>query len=695
MAATMPVKRKLVEYNDEDGCEENSLGNGVAARHRDATPGQEPLLEPKAKRPRAFLDPNHTTDLSDELLMRIFSFLDEKTLLAISPVCRRFNRIASDSHLWRPHYYLRFILPRACRIPGFRTGSTRSSSKLRYSADRFIWADGGWGRRGGFVATSAEGQSAVHQDSVDWKKQYRLRDNWARGHCAVEEVQVRRVEQDAAAVDDIDNDNDDDDEDDDVDVDEAQVPGAEWQTLVKVVDGLAVTVDGTSGLRAWHLKMRRLVAQTALPRTDTLSQATCLAVDDVLLANMRVLDVAIGYEDGTFEVWRLDIKRTKFSLCYRHAKSCLGDLVAITYAHPYLLTASRLGSISLFSFGNAHVAAANTFPTDAGSEKTSNSKQEPASSPSRVYCANDDDGDGDKLKSTGSPAALPRPRLLTSLKSHSTRPPLALSIRPTTGSVVASIAYTFDGIGGWCIGIQDLDIKTSRATSGTSKPDMVVASKVAYSLPIRTRQPPMTSSPSSRSFSNRLSPPPPIRYLEDEEEDGRGLGLVMVDDDQDDGPIRLCYSHPYLLATLPDNTLLLHICTSTASSLSISPGIRLWGHTSGISDAEITPRGKAVSISTRGNEIRVWELEGRVGGSSVALRPRRPPREESSMGLRRTSEAARSKSSRRTSADVNPDPDADSDAEDRKNWVGFDDEMVVVLKEASDGRESLMVYDFT
>jgi hypothetical protein len=33
--------------------------------------------------------------------------------------------------------------------------------------------------------------------------------------------------------------------------------------------------------------------------------------------------------------------------------------------------------------------------------------------------------------------------------------------------------------------------------------------------------------------------------------------------------------------------------------------------------------------------------------------------------------------------------------EDRRNWVGFDDEMVIVLKEARDGRKSLMVYDFT
>jgi hypothetical protein len=33
--------------------------------------------------------------------------------------------------------------------------------------------------------------------------------------------------------------------------------------------------------------------------------------------------------------------------------------------------------------------------------------------------------------------------------------------------------------------------------------------------------------------------------------------------------------------------------------------------------------------------------------------------------------------------------------DDRRNWVGFDEEMVIVLKEAPNGRESLMVYDFT
>ena len=33
--------------------------------------------------------------------------------------------------------------------------------------------------------------------------------------------------------------------------------------------------------------------------------------------------------------------------------------------------------------------------------------------------------------------------------------------------------------------------------------------------------------------------------------------------------------------------------------------------------------------------------------------------------------------------------------EDSKRWVGFDDEMVIVLKESGRGTQALMVYDFT
>lgn len=605
---TMPNKRKLVQYGEAEDRDDSCTQTNSVAK-----PNQ-PSSQPLTKRLRT-IGPLHTRDiistLSDELLIRILSFLDEKTLLGVSPVSRRFNRITSDSQLWRPHYYRRFILPRAHMIPGFRTGSTRSSSKLRYSTSKTIWADGGWGRRGGFVGGPNETAATGPGELVDWKKQYKLRHNWARGACAVDEVQVRCVERDT--------------------------PAAEWQTMVKVVDGLAVTVDGTSGLRAWDLKTRRLIAQADLGNNKETNQPSCLAVDDLLLNTGR-LDVAVGFEDGTFAIWKLEVKTGRIGILYQHAKNYFGELVAIAYAHPYIFTASRLGFISLFSFEHPDDGTASTRESDIG----------PENGVRRSSVAEA----GETVPPPGS--QFTQPRLLTSLKSHTTRPPLALSVRRMATSVIASIAYTFDAVGGWSIGIQDLDIRPS----GSATPD-IVTSRVAYTLPTQTRRS-ATSSPSSSPSHSRARSPIPL-------------------EPEEDGPIRLCYSHPYLLATLPDNTLVLHLCTSTASSLSISPGIRLWGHTSGISDAEITPRGKAVSISTRGDEIRVWELEGRVSGSSVEVRPRRP----SDDGERRTE--MKGPATPRIVADLN----------DTKNWVGFDEEMVVVLKEARDGRESLMVYDFT
>ncbi|KAM4061098.1 F-box-like domain-containing protein [Hirsutella rhossiliensis] len=584
MALKRRISRRQAADDDDDG-----EGDGVDGR----------LLPAKRHR---LASHDLISTLSDELLVRILAFLDERVLLAISPVSRRFHRITSDSQLWRPHYYRRFILPRAHRIPGFRAGATAASTSRQPS----IPADPEWERRRrGFIDAAAAADSSaalVHQ--VDWKKQYKLRHNWARGRCAVDQVPVHGVD---------------------------RSPPPEWQTLVKVVEGLAVTADGQTGLRAWDLKTRKLIAQTSLVAAgDVLVSPTCLAVDDQRLA-AGVLDMSAGFHDGTFGVWRLDVEQSRLTLLFRQTKSYLGHLVAIAYRHPYVLTATSLGFISLYTFDFSDDDDKHCSDPDATSAESMRSRGMAAE------------------KSTGD-ALLPAPHQLTSLKSHSTRLPLALSLRKTATSVVASIVYTFDGVGGWAIGIQDLDI---RQPAGPSRPD-VVNSRVAYTLPTQTRK---SATPSAESTP------------------ARSPGQVL--DSGENGPIRLCYSHPYLLATLPDNCMVLHLCTSTATSLTISPGIRLWGHTSGISDAEITPRGKAVSVSTRGDEIRLWELEGRVGGSSVEVRPR-PPTDGAGDAV-----------------DKNlwfPD---NTNVTDRKNWVGFDNEMVVVLKEAEDGRESLVVYDFT
>ncbi|KAG9254050.1 F-box domain-containing protein [Emericellopsis atlantica] len=479
----------------------------------DATTSSTP--QHRRKRARPYYEPplhDLISQLPAELLVRILSNLPESTLISIAPVSKLFHRVTSDAQLWRGHYYRRFILPRAHLIPGFRKSPTAVPT----------------------VSTSPRKKSGgKEQESVDWKNAYKLLHNWARGRCEVDELELH------------------------------QQPNT-GKTLVKVVEGLAITADAASGLIIWDLRTRLPVARTKLGHD---ARPMCLAVDEEALSEGEV-DIAVGFGDGTLGVWKTDLERNCLVLtCRTTEKKCSG-IEGVAYCHPFILAASGKGQIFLYTLDH--------------------SKHH-------------------------------QPHLLRSLRSQTVRSPTALSMRRVGVSVVASMAYTIDTIDGWSLGVQDLDIMSR---PGHILPE-VVHSRVAHS-------------PSSGIA-------------------GRPRGL--------------CYSHPYLLATLPDNTLLLHLCTATAAKLTISPGIRLWGHTSGISDAEITTRGKAVSVSAKGNEIRVWELEGRLGGRSIEVRPRLSDKEAatSTVGVL---------------------------DQEMKNKVGFDEEMVIVLKEQSDGRESLMVYDF-
>jgi hypothetical protein len=468
------------------------------------------------------------------------------------------------------------------------------------------------------VVGQEEEEEAVPQ-AVNWKRQFKIRYNWARGKCAVEELNL----------------------DSQLDVDD----GEGRKMLVKVVEGVAVTADKVEGLRAWDLKSLSLIAQIA---TGDGATPSCIAVDDTEF-EQGVLDMALGFTDGSFGVWRLFISEKRLSQRYRHEGSTNGELMAVAFSYPYLLTATQTVLISLYTF--------DLPSADEGGRETDG--QTVSGTPGSVS------GDEGAYR-------LPAPYLLTSLDSHTSRPPLALSIRRAARTTVASVAYTFSTRRGWSIGMQDLLIQQPAA--GIKSVPEITTTRIAFTTPVDM---------GGTSHSPPASPAAAHR--------GRRRGTAEADSTSatisdptnlEPGPTTLCYTHPYLLATLPDNTLVLHMCTSNASSLSISDGIRLWGHTSGISDAEITARGKAVSVSTRGEEMRVWELEGRsagVGSRSVEIRPWQSPAGVSSS----------------LAGDGLGIGDPARDWDERRNWVGFDDEMVIVLKEGKGARESLMVYDFT
>jgi hypothetical protein len=534
------------------------------------------------------------------------------------------------------------------RIPGFRDAGggggggvgSGAGHKLHYSGRRTLWADG---RRGGVVtgdkrgvvglATADEGgegtglgsvkEEAAAPLPVNWKRQYKIRYNWARGKCAVEELKLGR----------------------ETEVDDSRGR----KMLVKVVEGFAITADKDEGLRAWDLKSRSLVAQIKIGDGGARVAPSCIAVDESEFER-GILDMALGFDDGSFGVWRLFTNKKRLVLRYRHEKSSNGELIAVAFSYPYLLTATQAVLVSLYTFD---------VPSKAGA-----GQDEVYSRPVPPSPVTPDEGTG-KLSS---------PYLLTSLDSHTSRPPLALSIRRAGKATIASVAYTFSTRRGWSLGIQDLHIH--RTSTGTRFDPGIITSRLAYTTPVEM---------DGVSLSPLSPPAAPQRGRRLGVNESDTLGTIPSSGQLDPGPTTLCYTHPYLLATLPDNTLVLYMCTSNASSLSISDGIRLWGHTSGISDAEITARGKAVSVSTRGEEMRVWELEGRsagVGSRSVEIRPWQ------SSGIGNASESL-------ADDDDLQQGDPARDWDERRNWVGFDDEMVIVLKERKGARESLMVYDFT
>ncbi|OTB04760.1 hypothetical protein M426DRAFT_320618 [Hypoxylon sp. CI-4A] len=572
-----------------------------------------------SKRSRHTESPDLLSPLSDELLIRILSLLPLPDLLNTAPLSHRFYGLSTDSQLWKGLYYSRFVLPRALRIPGFRDGSVREG-KLHYSSRKAVWADG---RRGGWVDMHV---GSLEDSSKNWKKQYKLRHNWSKGKCAVEELQLGQ---------------------------EPQLPEANpsRKMLVKVAEGIAVTADVTTGLRAWDLKTKQLVAQISLGKEGSEPSPSCITIDDQHIQH-QILEVAIGFTDGSFGVWKLDVQNGRILQQYRHEKSSNGELVGVAFSYPYLLTATKSVLISLYTFDRPSKSGTST-TTESTNEGSDIEDAQATEKEARTFRhSKTQTQDDPKRKKT-----LQAPYLLTSLKSHTSRAPLALSIRKTARNIVASIAYTFSTLQGWSLGIQDLHLRPS--TSKSKPSPEIMTTRLAYTIPVRGPPSHIPSPPTSPARHSVLSSP------------------LLHNGQEVDGPINLSYTHPYLLATLPDNTLILYLCTSNATSLSISPGIRLWGHTSGISDAEITARGKAVSVSCRGEEIRVWELEGRAHGKSIEVRPTVKPLVD---GI-----------------ETDPVPSSDTSAlqwDDRRNWVGFDDEMVIVLKE-SKGRESLMVYDFT
>lgn len=445
---------------------------------------------------------------------------------------------------------------------------------------------------------------------TNWKRQYKLRHNWSKGNCAVDEIQI---------------------------AEQAPVP----PVLVQMHDSVIYIADHENGLRAWSAKdERRLIAQTSFTRDH--GPPTCLAVD-AQEGSRRESRLAIGFQDGSFSLFSLKQTEARFVHEYGHEPSTNGMLSAIAVTYPYVVTMTAAQLLSLYSFR-----------------------------PRR-----EDESGSTSMRET--------PRLLHSLKSHTVWPPLSTSLRTTGSSVVISIAYSLPTyLSGWTVGIQEIRIDSGGRLQG---------SRLASAIDQHYRPLAFSSIP----MMHHLTPPSPGSLATSTATELRHIHSK---------PTSLSYTHPYLLVSHPDNTLTLYLVTSTAESLFISAGSRLWGHTSSVSGAHVGGRGKAVSVSRKGDELRVWELEGgfasaaakkrlAAGDLSVQLRPERRCAVSIDTHQAGLDLVNRTSSHRPSVTRGDPEIQEASELTLTRGWIGFDDENVVVLKEKSHRGQALVVYDFT
>ena len=475
------------------------------------------------------------------------------------------------------------MLPKACRIPGIK--DVGGLDRLHYSSKSSKWLD--------------ENHLVKDGAQTNWKQQYRLRHNWARGQCTVNEIIV------------------------------AEKP-LDPPMLVMMSNNIIYAADSTCGLRAWSLKDgRRLLARISLVDGSSVAPLPISLAIDSAESKDGLERVALGFQDGSFSIYGLRKDRNRFESLFSHPPSVNGMLSALAYSSPYLLTMTADHLLSLYAFE-------------------------------------------ENLETFG---ALKAPKILYSLRSHTAWPPVSLSLRTAAQSMTVVIAYSLPTyLSGWTVGLQELRL----SYEGKLLDSRLATAADEHSFTLSTSR--SASSPSTRSSSPLL---------------GSSQMNMLASRPSNSKPTSMSYSHPYLLVSHSDNTLSLYLVRSTSSGLTISSGNRLWGHTSSISGAYVGLRGKAVSVSRLGDELRVWDLEGGIETSAARRRSRNGELSVRVQPLKDVSQEAQEGISGQQAGLRHALEQSSSSSAISHGWAGFDEQNVIVLREKGEGSQALVVYDFT
>ncbi|PWY65346.1 F-box domain protein [Aspergillus heteromorphus CBS 117.55] len=554
-----------------------------------------PPLYPSPKRFRTSRSDHadQISTLSDELLLQILSFLPMPSLLICQRVSRRFHDLAGDSELWKKQYYSRWVRPRARRLANARRDPP-PQSEVKYSPKVSSWL--------------GHGHLAKKGMGTNWKRQYRLRHNWAKGACRVTEIEF------------------------------PQPPCR--QMLVTFCAGILFTVDLDNGLRVWSAeKPENCLAMISLahPRSSILPAPTAMtATSD---SQRSLVDVAVGFEDGRFDVYSLDTVTLRLDMRFSCLERASGAITAMASYSPYILLVSQQKVLYLYKI--------TTDTNDTAGLLTSDSTL-----------------------------------LLTSLKADNILEPISLSIRTAGSEIMASIVYSFYHIGcGWSLGIQALHFDLVGQQIGSR-----VTTTVDCHYGVDLGSPNRSSGKcGTASWATDASTEPYTRPADPS---------IL----HHNPPTSVSYSHPYLLTSHADNTLTIYLVVSTSTSLFVKGCRRLWGHTSAVSAVQVNDRGKAISVSSRGDEIRIWELE------SLASSLRGQKAVQDGNGIRISPEVRRS--GRQDTIKLALSFQDISPARSRffevphalgtmRGCIGFDDERVLLRREKEAGTQMLECYDFT
>ncbi|KAL8678382.1 MAG: hypothetical protein Q9224_007121, partial [Gallowayella concinna] len=326
--------------------------------------------------------------------------------------------------------------------------------------------------------------------------------------------------------------------------------------LVRLHDGIVITADSTAGLRAWSTLGGESLIATMAWAMEGSSSAAP--------SSMAIDGSSTATTDLHLSVGFLDGSFGLYTLDRRKRS------LQCRYMHP----ASTNGTVSAIAFSFPHILTMTEaqllslyrFPF--------------------------------KWNEGPHQDIIEPPSLLSSLKSHTAWPPLSLAIRSSSTGVSTSIAYAMPTYtAGWSVGLQELRL----SNDGT-----ILESRLA--------------TPLSQGFRPLSAAKGRIQST------GRDASTFVINRPSPRStspsakPTSLSYTHPYLLAAYSDNTMTLYMVSSNAQELSIGPGKSLCGHTASVSGAHVGDRGKAVSVSAGGSDVRVWELEGGIKSSSSRRR---------------------------------------------------------------------------